>query len=235
MSPRGARGPLGSKPSVRTGPARPGGVRRLAPDDVVLDRADAVVIGGGVTGVGVLWDLTLRGLDVVLVEQASIGRGTSGAFHGLLHSGARYAVTDPTTAAECLRENRLLRTVAGRFIEDTGGLFVRGPEDDPAWEAAWLDACRRAGLSPRRLTPEETLRREPGLRRDLVSAFAVPDATIDGFRLLWSMVWAAVEAGARVYLGARVVDYLTDEAGVRGVRVVGAGPAPGPRNGRAHP
>jgi Glycerol-3-phosphate dehydrogenase len=33
-----------------------------------------------------------RGLDVTLIEKSTIGGGTSGRFHGLLHSGARYAV-----------------------------------------------------------------------------------------------------------------------------------------------
>lgn len=48
------------------------------------------VIGGGATGLGVLWDLTLRAVPALLVEQeAGLGRGTSGRFHGLLHSRAR--------------------------------------------------------------------------------------------------------------------------------------------------
>ena len=55
---------------------------------------DVVVVGGGVTGVAVLRDLALRGVHAVLVERFDLGTGTSGRWHGLLHSGARYAVRD---------------------------------------------------------------------------------------------------------------------------------------------
>ena len=203
--------------------SQPGGVRWLSTSDVVLDHADVIVIGGGATGIGLLWDLILRGLDVILLEQGSLASGTSGAFHGLLHSGARYAGSDPATAAECLAENRILRKVAREFVGNTGGIFARLEEDDPAWERRWRQGCRSAGLRPERVALDDLRASEPALSPGLVAAYRVPDATIDGFGLLWSLVWSATDSGARVYFGARVTDFLTDEAGVRGVRVMGVG------------
>src|SRR5512143_3197020 len=94
---------------------------------------DVLVIGGGATGAGVLFDLALRGLRVILAEQSDIGTGTSGRYHGLLHSGARYVVRDPSSAKECIEENRILRKIAPHAIEDTGGLFVAMPPDDPGY------------------------------------------------------------------------------------------------------
>ena len=63
--------------------------------------ADVLVIGVGATGVGSAYDLALSGLRVVIVERRCLADGATGAFHGLLHSGARYAVSDPPAAAEC--------------------------------------------------------------------------------------------------------------------------------------
>src|SRR3982075_918835 len=94
---------------------------------------DVLVIGGGATGAGVAWDAALRGFDVVVVERADLAEGTSGRFHGLVHSGGRYAVKDPRAAVECIVENRVLRRVAADNIEDTGGFFVTTPWDDPAY------------------------------------------------------------------------------------------------------
>jgi glycerol-3-phosphate dehydrogenase len=65
-------------------------------------QADVLVIGGGATGMGVAWDAALRGFDVVLVERGDLAEGTSGRFHGLLHSGGRYVVKDPVAARECV-------------------------------------------------------------------------------------------------------------------------------------
>jgi len=210
--------------SPKTGARRssqPGGIRWLSSSDTLLDHADVVIIGGGITGVGLLWDLTLRGFDVILLEQAGLGAGTSGAFHGLLHSGARYAGSESRTAAKCLAENRILKSIARPFIRDTGGLFVRLPEDDASWEKTWLAGCRAVGLRPKKVALDDLREAEPNLSPDILAAYRVPDAAIDGFGLLWSLLWLSADAGARVFFRARVTGFLTDEAGVRGVRVVG--------------
>ena len=57
-----------------------------------------LVIGGGATGAGVVWDAALRGFDAILVERRDLCHGTSGRFHGLLHSGGRYVVKDAVSA-----------------------------------------------------------------------------------------------------------------------------------------
>ena len=107
---------------------------------------DVLVVGGGATGAGVAWDAALRGFDVVLVDRADLAEGTSGRFHGLLHSGGRYVVKDPMTAEECVAENAILRRVLPDCIEDTGGLFVTTPGDDPAYADRFLEGCRAVGL-----------------------------------------------------------------------------------------
>src|SRR5262245_24270130 len=99
---------------------------------------DVLVIGGGATGAGVMFDLASRGLRVVLAEQNDIATGTSGRYHGLLHSGARYVVRDSVSARECIEENRLLRRIAPHVIENTGGLFVALPGDPPDYVAPFL-------------------------------------------------------------------------------------------------
>ena len=69
---------------------------------------DILVIGGGATGTGVLRDLAMRGFKCLLVERRDLSYGTTGRYHGLLHSGARYVVKDPHAARECFEENQIL-------------------------------------------------------------------------------------------------------------------------------
>src|ERR1700753_527833 len=107
---------------------------------------DVLVIGGGGTGAGVAWDAALRGLDVILVDRFDLAEGTSGRFHGLLHSGGRYVVKDPNAAVECIAENRILRRVAADAVEDTGGFFVTTPFDDPAYADKFVQGCRDTGV-----------------------------------------------------------------------------------------
>lgn len=56
---------------------------------------EVLVIGGGATGAGVIADLALRGFKCALVEKRDLTHGTTGRYHGLLHSGGRYVVKDP--------------------------------------------------------------------------------------------------------------------------------------------
>ena len=66
---------------------------------------DVIIIGGGITGAGTARDCAMRGLKVLLIERHDIATGATGRNHGLLHSGARYAVTDQESARECIKEN----------------------------------------------------------------------------------------------------------------------------------
>ena len=114
---------------------------------------DVVVVGGGVTGVAVLRDLALRGVHAILVERFDLGTGTSGRWHGLLHSGARYAVRDQESARECIEENTTLRRIAPHTIEDIGGLFVLLPGDDEAYAGQFVEGCRASGIPTEELSP----------------------------------------------------------------------------------
>ncbi len=67
---------------------------------------DVVIIGGGATGTGILRDCALRGLRCILVEKDDIAAGTTGRNHGLLHSGARYAVTDSESHASVSKRTK---------------------------------------------------------------------------------------------------------------------------------
>jgi glycerol-3-phosphate dehydrogenase len=178
---------------------------------------DVLVIGGGATGAGVAWDLALRGVRCILAEMGDLTTGTSGRYHGLLHSGARYVVRDPESAKECIDENMIVRRIAPHVIEDTGGLFIGLPEDDPTFEDKWLKGCDHAGIAYHRLTPAQALKRERVLNPKLIKAYEVPDATCDSFDLGHVLQKGAVELGARFLTYHRVEEFQRE-----GSRIVGA-------------
>jgi glycerol-3-phosphate dehydrogenase len=161
--------------------------RRVQPTTVV-------VIGGGATGLGIARDAALRGFRVILVERGELGSGTSSRFHGILHSGARYAVNDPIVAAECYSENQVLRQIAPSAITDTGGLFVATNPAEAAHGDKVLRACQEAGIPTTELSVAEALQAEPELSRTITRAFSVPDGFVDGARLLELNRQAALQA-----------------------------------------
>jgi glycerol-3-phosphate dehydrogenase len=176
-----------------------------------------LVIGGGSTGAGVAWDAALRGFQVILADRGDLATGTTGRYHGLLHSGGRYVVRDPDSARECAAENAVLREVASDCIEDTGGLFVSTPLDDLEYADRFLAGCGQTGVGVEEITTRAALRREPRLNPGIRRAFAVGDASLDSWKLVWACARAAQE------LGARVLTYHPVRALVREAdRVVGA-------------
>lgn len=163
--------------------------------------ADVVVIGGGSTGAGVLRDAAMRGYSAILVERSDLAQGTTGRFHGLLHSGGRYVVSDPVSASECARENEILSRIQAPAIERTGGLFVATPGDDPDFGDRFLAGAEASGVRAAEISVAEALRREPRLNPGIFRAIEVDDGSVDG----WQLVWGAVNS-ARAY-GAQVLTY----------------------------
>jgi glycerol-3-phosphate dehydrogenase len=180
---------------------------------------DVLVIGGGATGAGVAWDAALRGFDVILVDRADLAEGTSGRFHGLLHSGGRYVVKDRIAAEECVAENAVLRRIIPDCIEDTGGMFVVTPDDDPAYGDEFLKGCLDAKLPVEEIGVDEALRREPRLNPGIKRVFTVPDASIDVWKTVWSLARGAKEHGARILTYHRVIDLHVDGDAVTGARL----------------
>jgi len=178
-----------------------------------------LVVGGGATGVGVARDAALRGLSVVLVERSDLAEGTTGRFHGLLHSGGRYVVKDPRSARECVDENRVLRRIASHCIEDTGGLFVCTPADDPAYGDGFMAGCTEAGIDVEEIGTAEALRREPRLHPGITRAFVVPDGAVDTWRLVGSCADDAERRGGTVLRHHEVVSLIVEGDAVRGARV----------------
>ena len=162
------------------------------------------MIGGGATGAGVLRDAAMRGFKTLLLERGDFGSGTSGRYHGLLHSGGRYAVKDPVSARECIAENTILRRIAAACIEDTGGLFVTTPDDNPAYADRFVAACRAAGIPVEEISVGELLRREPRLNPAITRAFAVPDGSCEPWALIEGNVRSAREYGGDAWPYFRV-------------------------------
>jgi glycerol-3-phosphate dehydrogenase len=178
-----------------------------------------LVIGGGATGLGVAWDACLRGLKVVLIEQGDLGQGTSGRYHGLLHSGGRYVVSDPASARDCAAENQIFRRIAPHTIEDTGGLFVAAPADPAEFAEAWSAGCDTCGVPHEEVSIADVIRREPALNPHLARAFQVRDASLDSFDLMHALTRAIRAAGGQVWLRHRMERLVVEHGRVRAAEV----------------
>jgi len=177
------------------------------------------VIGGGATGCGVARDLLLRGFNVTLIEFGDLGSGTSSRFHGMLQSGARYAVSDTDYAAECMRERRIVASLVPNVVEATGGLFVSLDEDPPTFADDFEVGCHEAEIPVQELDPETIRREEPYLTPSVPRVFSVPDATINPWGLVNALSDDARRFGGEILTRHQVKGFVSAGDQVCGVRV----------------
>ncbi|UCD79120.1 MAG: FAD-dependent oxidoreductase [Desulfobacterales bacterium] len=178
-----------------------------------------VIIGGGGTGAALAHDLTLRGFEVSLFERGEFLSGTTGRHHGLLHSGARYAVHDPVAARECIQENKILREIAPAALEQNDGLFVALNESDLDYRSEFIDGCRCCGIPATELTADQARTIEPSLHPDLKLAVQIPDATMDPWRLPMHFSATARANGARIKNFSEAIGFHKSNGAVTGVRI----------------
>src|SRR5688500_13902591 len=176
-----------------------------------------VVVGGGVTGVGVALDAAARGLSVALLERADLASGTSRWSSKLVHGGLRYlAHGEISLARESARERAVLmgRTaphlvrplpflvpdVAGRTVSALAELGGR------AGDAVRVSVPGgRASLpSTSRVGPRDVARLAPGVRGGGGGVVFWDGQLSDDARLVVALARTAAAYGARVRTGAEV-------------------------------
>lgn len=181
------------------------------------------MIGGGITGAGVLRDAASRGLRALLVERGDFASGTSGRSSKLVHGGLRYVGEGQlgTTREACRERDRLLRCNPN-LVESLPFLFPSHRDSKvPLWQVraallvyAGLANFRRTARFEM-LSPQETLRRAPGLRSEgLRGAGLYADACVDDARLVLETLKSARSLGGAAASRAEVTSLRVDESGV---------------------
>lgn len=200
---------------------------------LATEEFDVVVIGGGITGVGVALDAATRGLRTALVERDDFAAGTSSKSSKLIHGGLRYLQQGEVKLVyEALHERQRLRRNAPHLVQilpfmipilTRDGLVSRKIAR-ALGSALWmydLTGGWRIGRFHRRLKAADARRHLPTLPHERVaSAYLYYDATADDARLCLAVARTAAQRGAAVANQCRVEKVLHDPDGkVCGVRV----------------
>ena len=190
---------------------------------------DLIVIGGGITGAGILREGTRAGLRCLLVERCDFGWGTSSRSSKLVHGGLRYLKEGKLglTRASVQERERLLDDGPG-LIDPLGFLLATYKGDHPGrWTySAGLTVYDLLALhwSHRHYSPQDFQLLAPHLVQDgLVGGFRYGDAQTDDARLVLRVIQEAVAAGGTAINYVEAEELLRDRARhtalVEGVRL----------------
>jgi glycerol-3-phosphate dehydrogenase len=181
---------------------------------------DLLVVGGGITGVGIARDAARRGLRTALVEMRDLAFGTSSRSSKLVHGGLRYLEQyEFSLVFEAVSERRILMDIAPHLVNPLGFLFpVYKSSRRGLWminAGMWLYDGLSLFRSPklhRTLKPAEVRVEEPALEAtDLTGAPLYYDCATDDARLTLETALDAVKAGATVVSHAKVTGFLKDD------------------------
>ena len=184
------------------------------------DTVDVVVVGGGITGCGILLDAAQRGLRAVLVERDDIASGTSSRSSKLVHGGVRYLkqMQFRITRLACRERDRML-ALNPHLVHPIRFLYpaFRG-DRTPGWQVdlgLWMyDRLTARPEKHSQLDLAEVTELAPGLAtEDLDRALAYTDAMADDARLTLAVAATAHAYGAGVLTRCEALEAARDAAG----------------------
>lgn len=209
-------------------------------DRLKSEQFDVLVIGGGITGVGVALDAASRGLRTALVEKDDFSSGTSSKSSKLIHGGLRYLQQGEIGLVyEALHERQRLRKNAPHLVQLLPFMIPILTKDGVVSKkiaralgsALWmydLTGGWRIGKFHRRLKAEAAHSHLPTMPFEkLASAYLYYDAAADDSRLCVTIARTAAQHGAAIANQCAVTKIVHDETGVaRGAIVQPTGGEP---------
>lgn len=186
---------------------------------------DVVVVGGGITGAGILREASRRGLKAVLVEQRDFAWGTSSRSSKMVHGGLRYiAQLDVKLTKHSVMERERLIKEAPGLVERLGYLFTIRKGQFPGkliFNGLLAVYDSLAGIKSHDFFENDALkRRAPGIEtKDLKGASYYTDAVTDDARLTMQVLHAAIRDGGMILNYARATELIREGNRVVGVRV----------------
>ena len=201
---------------------------------------DVVVVGGGITGVGVALDAATRGLRTALVERDDFASGTSSKSSKLVHGGLRYLQQGEVRLVyEALHERRRLCRNAPHLVSVLPFMIPILTRDGVVsrkiarvlGSSMWMYDVTggwRIGKLHKRLKRDAAFSHLPTMPKErLASAYLYYDAAADDARLCLTVARTAVAHGAAIANRCRVVRIERDEDGQANGVVIDTGRADG--------
>ncbi len=192
----------------------------MAGNPIVAQSADAIIIGGGVTGLSTALHLKAMGAArVIVLERHYTGAGQSGRAAGII----RALVAHPAVSSMLRESLEFFQTFEERFgepveVHPIGYLLLAEASDAERVRKA-VEASASAGVRASRISREEALELQPGLRGDdgCIYAFEPGAVWTDPMPAVQAMSRAARRLGIKILEGCDVLRILHRMGKVSGV------------------
>lgn len=183
---------------------------------------DVIMIGGGIIGSSIAWQLAKRGKDVLVIEKADVASGAAGATDGVVGCHTKKPGVQLELAIQSIEMFKTLHEELGSDIEyklEAGGL--QPVEDDYQWDllSAMAKEQRKSGVDIRMISAEEACRIEPNLNPDIRGALYSPTGgKVNPLALTMAFAKAAKKLGVQYAFNTEVTGILIENGRACGVK-----------------
>jgi glycine/D-amino acid oxidase-like deaminating enzyme len=189
-----------------------------------LDKADVVVIGGGIVGISSAYFLKKAGLDVVLIEQRELAHGASGRNAGFLwvHNRNKGIQLDLTRAGLKIYEEEYVPVLGNSFeYRRNGGMTYFYTEEQKKVFEEFVESRNRDGVEMELLDGDIARQYAPILNEGVLGATYCPeDGQIRTPKLVRALGNACNHFGVRIYENNAVLGMISKGDQIKGVRTV---------------
>jgi sarcosine oxidase subunit beta len=186
-------------------------------------KAEVVIIGGGVIGSSILYYLAKKGVKAVLLEKDGIASGTSGACEGLVFLQSKKPGVHLKLALESAKKFSELKKELNYDIEyrNNGGMVIIENNEELKAMKIFVEEQRNIGLDVSILDRDGAKEKEPALSQDILgSTFSPLDAQVNPIYLSYAFVKSAKELGAEVYTPTEVVGIKLNSNKIKSVKTI---------------
>ena len=172
-------------------------------------KCDVVVIGGGVIGTSIAYNLAKRSVDVILVEKDDLASGTSGSCDGFVFMQSKKPGIHLDIALESSRIMQSLATELKRDIEydKNGGMILIESAEDISEMQNLVRQQRSSGLDVELLDSKQARDVEPSLSQNIAGAiYSQMDGHVNPISLCLAYAESAKELGAKILTNAEVTE-----------------------------
>jgi glycine/D-amino acid oxidase-like deaminating enzyme len=178
---------------------------------------EAIIVGAGIAGCTLAYELASRGVKVMVLEQNGIAAESSGRNTGTLLSGPQTEVVELLDACAPIYAELADGPVPFEFAK-IGHLLISETERSLEEACAIAERYRGAGVGMQKVTGIELGREYARLGFNVAGGYFVERAwTLEPMGATHAFAHAAREAGAEILTGVRVAQVISQGAKVQGV------------------
>ncbi len=187
-----------------------------------MNKYDVIIVGGGIIGNSIAWQLSKRGKKVAVLEKSDVASGAAGATDGVVGYHTKKPGPQLDLAVQSIEMFESLSEELGYDIEfhkHSGG--IQPVEDKEQWDmlSSLVEEQRKSGVDINMISAEEVFKLEPQIARDIYGAlYSKTGAKVNPIALTMAFSKAAKDLGAVIHTETEVLEFIIEGSKILGVK-----------------